>query len=313
MQFLRTDEQRFAQLPDYAYAAHYCLLDDHEGGQLRMHYVDEGARDGRVVLMLHGEPSWGYLYRKMIAPLVAAGYRVIVPDLIGFGRSDKPTQADDYSHARHNAWVRELLDQLNLKDMVLVCQDWGGLIGLRLLAENPQRFAGVLAANTMLPAFPLRHPALKPVFGKIKQLRATLGFGLWFSFSQIYPAWRAGFVLKMGCAKPLSKQAQMAYNAPFPSAAYMAGAKVFPRLVASDMAANKVAWRSLMQYDRPFLCAFSDQDPIMSSMAQIFPALVAGCRGQAHTTIRGGGHFLQEDCGEDLAAVLLQFLAANRL
>jgi haloalkane dehalogenase len=312
MQYLRTPDQCFEQLPDFAYTPNYVHVDDQEGGQLRLHYIDEGERDGRVVLMLHGEPSWSFLYRKMIEPLVAAGYRVIVPDLIGFGRSDKPTQQSDYSHARHVAWIKSLLDQLGLQDMVLVCQDWGGLIGLRLLADQPDRFAGVLAANTMLPAFPIRHPALKH-FGRLKQLRATLGFGSWFLFSQIHPRWTAGMVLGMGTAKRLPAQVRAAYDAPFPSLDYMAGARVFPKLVPSDMAANKVAWRALIQYERPFLCAFSDKDLIMSAMSDIFPSLIKGCQGQAHTTIQGGGHFLQEDCGEALADVLLGFLHSNGL
>ncbi len=307
MRYLRTPDSCFANLPEYPFAPHYLMVDDTEGGQLRMHYLDEGERQAPVVLMLHGEPSWSFLYRKMIPLVVAAGYRVIVPDLIGFGRSDKPTEQSDYSHSRHIFWVDSLLKQLQLKDMVLVCQDWGGLIGLRLVAEQPELFAGVVAANTMLPAFPLKHPNLRAAFSKWQQLRATVGFGSWFSFSQLYPSWTAAFVINLGTALRLSPEIKAAYNAPYPDQTYMAGARVFPRLVPSEMKQNSQAWKKLINFNKPFLCAFSDKDPIMSSMAGVFPALVAGCRGQSHTTIYNGGHFLQEDQGEQLAEVVVKF------
>ena len=307
MDYLRTPDSCFANLPDYPFAPHYVMVDDTEGGQLRMHYLDEGDPQAPVVLMLHGEPSWSFLYRKMIPIVVAAGYRVIVPDLIGFGRSDKPTQQQDYSHSRHIFWVDSLLKQLKLEDMVLVCQDWGGLIGLRLVAEQPELFAGVVAANTMLPAFPMKHPKLKAVFGKWQKFKTTMGFGSWFTFSQVHPSWTAAFVINLGTALPLSKEVKAAYNAPYPNQRYMAGARVFPRLVPSEMKLNAQAWRRLVDFDKPFLCAFSDKDPIMSSMAGVFPALVAGCAGQAHTTIKNGGHFLQEDQGQELAQVVVRF------
>lgn len=311
MDYLRTPDDCFSQLPDYAFQPHYVSVDDTEGGQLRLHYVDEGRKNAPVVLMLHGEPSWSYLYRKMIPILANAGYRVIAPDLIGFGRSDKPTEQSDYTHIRHIQWIGSLLTQLQLKDITLVCQDWGGLIGLRLVAERPNDFARVVAANTMLPAFPLTHPQLKPAFSSWQKLRATVGFGSWYSFSQLYPNWSAGFVIQMGTALKMSAKVKAAYNAPFPSPAYMAGARVFPRLVASDMRNNAQAWQQLMQWRKPFLCAFSDKDPIMSSMAGIFPALIPGCKGQAHTTIRNGGHFLQEDQSEQLAQTVIKFLATT--
>jgi haloalkane dehalogenase len=310
MQCLRTPDERFQNLPGFDFAPHYAMVPDNEGGELRLHYLDEGPRDAPVVLMLHGEPTWCYLYRKMIPVVVAAGYRVIAPDLIGFGRSDKPTQYSDYSHPSHVRWVGALLNQLGLRNMTLVCQDWGGLIGLRLAATQPDLFAGIVAANTMLPGFPLRHPALKSAFGPLRQLRTTLGFGSWFLFSQLHPSWTAGFVVGMGTARKLSPEVKAAYDAPFPSQDYMAGARVFPRLVPSDRKNNKAAWKQLMQWQKPFLCAFSDKDPIMSAMADVFPALIPGAAGQPHTTIVRGGHFLQEDAGEDLAAVVVQFAKA---
>lgn len=307
MHALRTPDERFQNLPGYDFVPHYAMVPDNEGGELRMHYVDEGPRDAPVVLMLHGEPTWCYLYRKMIPVVVQAGYRVIAPDLIGFGRSDKPARQSDYSHPSHVRWVGALLNQLGLRDMLLVCQDWGGLIGLRLAATQPALFAGILAANTMLPGFPLRHPALKEAFGTGRKLRTTLGFGGWYLFSQLHPAWTAGFVVNLGTARKMAPAVKAAYDAPFPTQEYMAGARVFPRLVPSDRKHNKAAWKQLMQWDKPFLCAFSDRDPIMSAMADIFPALIPGARGQAHTTIAQGGHFLQEDAGEDLAAVTVRF------
>jgi haloalkane dehalogenase len=237
---------------------------------------------------------------------------VIAPDLIGFGRSDKPTEQGDYTHVRHVQWIGSVLTQLKLKNITLVCQDWGGLIGLRLIAERPHDFARVVAANTMLPGFPMTHPKLDAVFDGIKKLKATAGFGAWYSFSQLYPRWTAGFVLQMGTALKMPKAVKAAYDAPYPSQAYMAGARVFPRLVPSDMRNNIEAWKQLMQWRKPFLCAFSDKDPIMSSMAGIFPALIPGCIGQSHTTIYNGGHFLQEDQGEQLAQVVVDFLNKNK-
>jgi haloalkane dehalogenase len=309
MKYLRTPDERFAHLDGYHFEPHYLMVDDMEGGQLRLHYIDEGSPDAPVVLMLHGEPSWSYLYRKMIPIVVKAGYRVIAPDLIGFGRSDKPTEQQDYTHVRHIQWIGSVLTQLRLKDITLVCQDWGGLIGLRLVAERPDDFARVLAANTMLPAFPMNNPELKQAFSSWQKLRTTVGFGAWYSFSQLHPSWSAGFIIQMGTALKMSAAVKAAYNAPYPSQAYMAGARVFPRLVPSDMRNNAHAWKQLMQWQKPFLCAFSDKDPIMSSMAGIFPALIPGCAGQAHTTIHNGGHFLQEDQGEQLAQTLVKFMA----
>lgn len=308
MKYLRTADERFANLPDYDFKPHYLMIDDDEGGQLRLHYLDEGAADAPIVLMLHGEPSWSYLYRKMIPVVVQAGYRVIVPDLIGFGRSDKPVAQSNYTHVRHVQWTGALLSQLQLKDITLVCQDWGGLIGLRLVAERPDDFARVVAANTMLPGFPLQHPKLKSAFGWWRKLRTTLGFGAWYSFSQIHPRWSAGFVIQLGTALKMSPAVKAAYDAPFPSQEYMAGARVFPRLVPSDMRNNAKAWKQLQQWHKPFLCAFSDKDPIMSAMTEIFPALIPGCAGQAHTTIHNGGHFLQEDQGEQLAKIVVEFM-----
>ncbi len=312
MNALRTPDERFENLPGYPFAPRYAMVDGAEGGELRMHYLDEGDKNAPPVLMLHGEPSWSYLYRKMIPVITGAGLRAIVPDLIGFGRSDKPADQKDYTHARHVAWVGDLLRQLDLRDITLVCQDWGGLIGLRLVAEQGDRFGRVVAANTMLPHFPRSAPALRGVVGFRQMLRAGLGFGAWYLFSQLYPSWKAGTVVGMGAARKMPPEVKAAYDAPFPSKEYMAGARVFPRLVPSDAKGNQAAWEKLQKWEKPFLCAFSDKDPIMSSLAGVFPALIPGAKGQPHTTIKGAGHFLQEDNGEELAHVVVEFVRGRR-
>jgi haloalkane dehalogenase len=294
MDVLRTPDERFAKLPGYAFAPHYVDLDG-----LRMHYVDEGPRDAPPVLMLHGEPSWCFLYRKMIPILVAAGHRVIAPDLIGFGRSDKPTNRADYTYATHVGWVASFIEKLDLEDTALVCQDWGGLIGLRVAAENEQRFASIVAANTFLPTGDQKTPE---------------AFFHWRQFSQDVPELPIGGILTKGCATELSPEVIAAYEAPFPDERYKAGARQFPMLVptspndpASD--ANRAAWGVLHQWSKPFLTAFSDQDPITRGGDRFLQRSIPGAAGQAHTTIEGGGHFLQEDRGEVLARVVVGFLA----
>ncbi len=310
MRLLRTPDERFAGLPGYSFRPNYLMVSAEGCPEIRMHYLDEGPAKGPVVLLLHGEPSWSYLYRKMIPMLTAKGYRCIAPDLIGFGRSDKPTRQSDYTHARHVAWTGDLLRQLDLKDVTLVCQDWGGLIGLRLVAGQGGRFARVVAANTALPDFP--RAGVNPALSRMDTLKGVVGFGSWYLFSQLYPFWTAGQVVALGCATKLPPEVRAAYDAPFPSRDYMAGARVFPRLVPSDGANNRAAWEKLVQWGKPFLCAFSDKDPILSSFAGLFPALIPGAKGQPHTTIRGGGHFLQEDRGEELASVVAAFIEKTR-
>lgn len=299
MEFLRTPDACFANLPDYDFAPHYLMVDDTEGGQLRVHYLDEGPADAAPVLLMHGEPSWSYLYRKMVPILVAAGHRVIAPDLVGFGRSDKPSRRDDYTYQRHVDWIRSLLEQLNLNDITLVCQDWGGLIGLRLVAENPTHFARVVAANTMLPTGDHDPGA---------------AFRSWQKFSQEVPEFSAGGIIKGATTTQLSQAVIDAYNAPFPEEKYKAGARQFPLLVPitpDDPAAekNRAAWSVLGQWQKPFLTAFSDSDPITAGGDKLMQKLIPGTRGQAHTTIVNGGHFLQEDQGEKLADVVAQFIA----
>ena len=308
MNYLRTPPERFAGLADYPFAEHYLKVNSQSSSDqtqvlLNMHYVDEGPRDAEVVLMLHGEPSWSYLYRNMISPVAAAGYRVIAPDLIGFGKSDKPTEQSDYSYQRHVDWIRALLMQLNLRDITLVCQDWGGLIGLRLVGEHPELFARVLAANTMLPTGDHAPPE---------------AFMQWQTFSQQVPILPVADIINKATVKPLNQASLQAYDAPFVDESYKAGARVFPMLVPITpdnpaSAANRVAWRALQQFNKPFITAFSDQDPVTAGGDRILQKFIPGCQGQAHCVIKDGGHFLQEDQPQALTRVLLDFIQANPL
>jgi len=293
-EFLRTPDDRFTNLPDYDFAPNYVEVDG-----LRMHFVDEGPRDGSVVLLLHGEPSWSYLYRHMIPPLSDAGHRVVVPDLIGFGRSDKPTRKSDYSYAGHVAWMKAFVEALDLNDVTLFCHDWGSLIGLRVAAENEGRFARIALGNGALPTGDQAVPR---------------AFKIWKTFALLSPWFPIGRILQMGTVKQLSKADVAAYDAPFPSARYKAGARMFPKLVPvtpDDPARgpNIAAWKIYKQWSKPFLTTFSNRDPIMRGGEKIWQETVPGAQGQEHTIIRNAGHFLQDDKGEELADVLARFIA----
>jgi haloalkane dehalogenase len=308
VKILRTPDERFAGLPGFDFSPHYVEVpagDDDSAGvaTLRVHYLDEGPADAdETVLLLHGEPSWCYLYRTMIPVLAGAGMRVVAPDLVGFGRSDKPAARADYSYARHVEWLRAaLFDQLGLSGLTVVGQDWGGLIGLRLVAEHAERFRRVVAANTGLPTGDF-----------------TLGeaFFAWQRFSQEVPELPVGRIIGGGCTTSLAPEVVAAYDAPFPDESYKEGARQFPLLVPSrpdDPAAdaNRAAWEVLETFDKPFLCAFSDGDPITAGADQLFLARVPGTKGQPHVTIAGGGHFLQEDRGPELARVVVDFVQGS--
>ncbi len=301
MQTLRTPDECFADLHGFAFEPHYIEIPsgDSETPTLRVHYLDEGPRDGRPVLLMHGEPSWSYLYRHMIPALTGAGYRCVAPDLIGFGRSDKPAARTDYTYQRHVDWMRAaLFDTLDLRDAVLVCQDWGGLIGLRLLAEHPDRFAAACAANTFLPTGD-RDPGE--------------AFRRWREFSQKVETFPVGFIVNTGCTTDLSPEVIAAYDAPFPDETYKEGARQFPLLVPASpddpaAPANRLAWESLRRFDRPFLCSFGDSDPITAGADGTLREEIPGASGQPHVTIAGGGHFIQEDRGVDLATVIVRWL-----
>lgn len=298
MQVVRTPEERFAELPDFPWPPQYLDVEGPGAPRVRMAYVEAGPGDGPVVVLLHGEPSWSFLYRKMIAPLSAAGCRVLAPDLIGFGRSDKPTSVDDYSYARHVAWMASWFEQLGLGDVTLFCQDWGGLIGLRLVGERPDWFARVVASNTFLPT------------GDQPLGRA---FEAWREFCLTTPTLDIGSIVAKGTARGLDPDVQAAYDAPFPDESYKAGARVFPKLVPASpddpaAAANRAAWQVLMQWNKPFLTAFGDSDPITKGADMLLQSLIPGAKGQPHTTIERAGHFVQEDAGAELAQVVLRAL-----
>jgi haloalkane dehalogenase len=295
MRALRTPAERFADLPGFGYAPHFVDI----GDDLRMAYVEDGPADGEPVLLLHGEPTWSFVYRKVMPILAAAGLRAIAPDLVGFGRSDKPADLADHTYARHVAWVRALAFQaLDLAGVTLVGQDWGGLIGLRLVAGQPDRFARVVAANTGLPTGAQPMPEV------------------WLRFRQAVrtaPVLDIPRLVSSGCRTRLAPEVLAAYDAPFPDESFKAGPRALPNLVPTSLddpasAANIAAWQRLAELDIPFLVAFSDGDPITGPMAPVLRGAVPGAANVAHPTITGAGHFLQEDAGERLADAIVTFV-----
>lgn len=304
MKTIRTPDDRFDDLPGFPYAPNYAEVsaDGTDGATLRVHYLDEGPADADPIVLMHGEPTWSYLYRHMIGPLVDAGHRVIAPDMVGFGRSDKPTEQGDHSYARHVEWMTGLVfDHLDLRHITLFCQDWGGLIGLRLVAAEPDRFDRVVVGNTGLPT---GHGA------------PSEAFLAWQSFSQSADDFPVGAIIGAGCTTELSADVVAAYDAPFPDDVLKAGPRFMPALVPTSTAdpasaANIAAWEVLGSFERPLLTAFSDGDPITAGGAAPFESKVPGAQGQQHSVIKGGGHFLQEDRGPQLASVIDRFIADN--
>lgn len=297
MQILRTPDERFAALPDFPFAPRYTEIEHAPGVKLRIAHIDEGPREAAPVLLMHGEPTWSFLYRKIAAHLIAKGRRVVAPDLVGFGRSDKPAAREDYTFERHVKWMSDWLVANDLRDITLFCQDWGGLIGLRLVAAMPERFARVVVANTGLPT------------GQ----GATAGFDAWLNFSQNTPTFPTSQIVNGGSVRTLTQAELDAYDAPFPDEIYKAGARIFPALVPvrpeqASVQENIEAWKVLETFEKPFLTAFSDQDPITKGGERIFQSRVPGARGQPHVTIGGAGHFLQEDQPEQIAGVIDSFI-----
>ncbi|MGH6950893.1 MAG: haloalkane dehalogenase [Vitreimonas sp.] len=297
MQILRTPETRFAALPDFSFEPSYTEIGDATGATLRVAAVDEGPRNAAPVLLLHGEPTWSFLYRKIAVRLLRAGHRVLAPDLIGFGRSDKPAAREDYTFERHVQWMRNWAIANDLSRITLFCQDWGGLIGLRLVAAMPQRFARVVAANTGLPTGGGTNPA----------------FEAWLQFSQTVPEFPTSQIVNGGTLRELTPAEKDAYDAPYPDESYKAGARAFPALVplkpeVASVEENKAAWKVLETFDKPFLTAFSDQDPITRGGDAAMQARIPGARGQAHVTVKNAGHFLQEDQPEEIADIIDAFV-----
>ena len=341
MEFVRTPDERFEDLEGYPFEPHYVSVPDGEGGELRIHYLDEGPSDGEVILCLHGQPTWSYLYRKMIPLFVEAGHRVLAPDFVGFGRSDKPTQTSDYTYARHVGWLSAWLEAVDLQQITLVCQDWGGLIGLRVVADQPERFARVVTANTGLPdarrrdggfvpaeaAVPMHEmydslpvldlQGLQDLFsGKLERIQGANPFMYWIKFCAEWSAFRPEEFVAMMAAGELSPEVKRGFAAPFPDEQYLAGARRFPGLVPifpDDPALldNRRAWKVLREFDRPVLTSWSD-DPFVGPPDR-FQEEIPGAQGQNHVTISGARHFLQEDKGEEFASVVLGFMNDNPL
>jgi haloalkane dehalogenase len=301
MKTVRTPDEQFVDLAGYPFEPNYVEIPDGEGGTLRVHYLDEGPADAAPVLLLHGEPSWSYLYRHMIPPLVAAGHRVVVPDQVGFGRSDKPTEQSDYSYARHIEWMSALIfDELDLRDVTFFGQDWGGLIGLRLVTAQPDRFARLVIANTGLPT------GDQPM---------SDAFMAWQKFSQTADEFPIGMIIKGAVVTEMTPDVVAGYAAPFPDDSFLAGARIWPSFVPTspddpESANNRAAWGVLREFDKPILCCFSDQDPVTAGGEAPFMAL-PGAQGQTHVTIEDGGHFLQEDKGPEIAQIMIDFMASS--
>jgi haloalkane dehalogenase len=291
--FLRTPDERFAELADFPYEPHYT---DVEG--FRMAYIDEGPRDGSVILCLHGEPSWSYLYRFMIPKFVAAGYRVIAPDLIGFGRSDKPTERSSYTYAGHVSWMTSFIGALGAGDLTLFCQDWGGLIGLRIVGEHPEWFGRVVIANTALPDSP----------------NMGVGFMMWQAASQAMPFMDCGALFSRAVlARELTTAEMDSYRAPFPDESYMAGARQFPMLVPTTpddpaLPANRAAWQVLESFTKPVLTLWAPDDVVLGKGQAAFIKRIPGAAGQPHQTFSPAGHFLQDDVGPALADAVIAWL-----
>lgn len=290
MRILKADPARFAAIPDYPFAENWIEIDLGDGHRGRMHYVDEGPRDGPAVLLFHGEPSWSFLYRKMIPILVEAGFRCLAPDLIGFGKSDKPDEIAFYTYARHTSWLKQWRDAVFPEPAALFCQDWGGLLGLRMVGDEPDRFTCVVASNTFLPTGGVPSPA----------------FLAWREFARSSPEFKIGELLQRATATERTPEEVAAYDAPFPDEPSKAGARAFPQLVPVEdgmagIEENLEAWKGLAAFDRPFLTLFGEDDPVTGGLAPALIERIAGARGQPHGTLSTCGHFCQEDRPVELA------------
>ena len=301
MEVLRTPDSRFENLAGYPFAPHYLEVAASDTQPLRMHYVDEGRADGPPIVLLHGEPTWSYLYRTMIPPLADGGHRVLAPDFIGFGRSDKPSRIEDYSYLRHVEWLTSWLEQLDLRDVTLFVQDWGSFIALRIAAEQGDRIARIVVANGFLPT---------------AQRRTPPAFYAWRAFARYSPVLPAGRLVAAATVHKVPAEVRAGYDAPFPDKTYQAGARAFPLLVPTSpddpaVPANRAAWEALGRWEKPFLAVFGARDPILGKADRPLIGHVPGAAGQPHARINGG-HFVQEDCGPELAERILSWEQARR-
>ena len=334
MKTLRTPDSQFENLPDYPFSPHYTEVDDSEGGTLRIHHVDEGPRDAPIVLCMHGQPSWSYLYRHMIPLLTQAGLRVLAPDLVGYGRSDKPASVEDYSYQRQVDWMTAWLKANDVQNATFFGQDWGGLIGLRIVAENPERFERVVIGNTGLP---LPQTTPPEVIEEVRRFRAeaptptmpevmkALGEGgsgpLSFAYWQKW-CWESedlpvGMAVMTACgSKVLTPEEVAAYDAPFPDASFKMGPRAMPTQVPTlsndpSVEANRKAWEVFKKWDKPFLTAFDDSDPVSAGGEIQFIKVVPGAQGQEHQKLSGGGHFFQEAKSEELAKIVIDLIRST--
>ena len=294
MSVLKTDLTLFENLSDWKYKENFTTVMS-EFGELDIHFVDENSSSDECALLLHGNPTWGYLYRNMIDPLKENGYRVVVPDLPGFGKSDKFSVRYNYSYEGFVDWMSQFIENTDLKNITLFCQDWGGLIGLRLAAKYDDRFEKIVAANTGLPT------------GKAP---LSEGFAVFREFLQIKSDLHVAGQVRNGTTKGINENALAAYNAPFPDDDHKQGVRQFPNLVPGtprtpSAEPNKEAWKILREWKKPFLCAFSDKDPIFSGVENSFYKLIPGCKDMPHVTIEDAGHFLQEDQPEACVDAIL--------
>jgi haloalkane dehalogenase len=336
MKTLRTPDERFANLPGYPFEPHYTDVPDGDGATLRIHHIDEGPQDGAVILCMHGQPSWSYLYRRMIPVLTNAGLRVIAPDLVGYGRSDKLAAREDLTYQRQVDWMTGWLVANDILGATLVGQDWGGLIGLRLVAENPERFDRVVIANTGLPApenvseeraaavrkfrkeapTPTLEDVLAAILGA-DRARPEMAFAHWQKWCWETEDLPVGMMIAGTIdGVQLTPEEIAAYDAPFPDPSFKMVPRAMPSQVPTlsddpSLAANLRAWDVLSKWEKPFLCAFSDNDPVTAGADKPFLERVPGARGREHTTIRGGGHFLQEGRAEELATIVADFVKST--
>lgn len=297
VEILKNDPSDFEGLKEWEYKENFYTLKTGYG-DMNIHYIDEGSSSEDTVLLLHGEPDWGYIYRKFIDPLVAAGVRVVVPDLPGFGKSDKLSERSSYTYEKYVNWMETWMKDLKLNNITLFGQDWGGLIGLRLVAENEDMFKNVVISNTALPT---------------GDISAGKAFEDWKNYAQTVENFHAGGIIKGGTVKGLDQYVIDAYNAPFPDDSYKEAARQFPMLVPvtpdnPSSQKNREAWEVLKNWYKPFLCVFSEQDQIFNGVDKAFTKLIPGCQNQPHKTIQGG-HFIQEDNPEECIEAILHVLA----
>lgn len=300
MPILKTPLKRFENLTEYPFEANYCNVSVDET-ELQMHYLDEGDKDSPVILMLHGEPTWSYLYRNMVKHAVENGFRVIVPDLIGFGKSDKFDSKAPYTYANFIQWITNFIKKLALKNINLICQDWGGLIGLRVLAAESELFKNLVVANTFLPT------------GEEPMNEA---FNNWQTFSQTVEVFPVSQIVQRGCKRELSEAERYAYDAPFPDESYKWGVRQFPLLVPTstdnpESSNNKQAWLVLKSLSLPVLTVFGDSDPITKGADKAFQRMMKGCEGQPHAVLKNVAHFIQEDASQQLIENAVTFFRAN--